>query len=365
MNRREWRGFDRLFFLATVALLGIGLLALYSAAFQKSQMMGVSFLNRQMTWAILGCALAVVLVVIDYHRWLEWAYLLYGFNLFLLLLVLVIGTTRGGAQRWLMIGGLTIQPSEFAKITTVLAVARFLGEHKDIPGERFRPLIGTLVLIGMPMSLVLMQPNLGTASVFFVMALAMLVVWGLPVRWVAAALLLLACLAPMGWFFIEGYQKSRLMVFMNPNLDPLGAGYTVIQSRIAMGSGFWTGKGWMSGTQNQLNFLPERHTDFIFSIIGEEWGFFGTTVCFALFLFLFSRGLRMAEQTRDPYGRLLIVGLVTMLAYHTVVNVGMVLGMMPVVGLPLPFMSYGGSWMMTCLVSCGIILSVGVRRPVF
>ena len=364
LSRRQVQGLDRVFLFTTLLLLGIGLLSLYSAAFQKTQMTGISFLHRQLVWAGFGIGLAVLLVVVDYHLWLEWSYLFYALTLALLALVLVMGTVRGGAQRWLSVGGMTIQPSEFAKLTTILAVARYLGHRPPMVGK-WRSVFGACVLLAVPMALILKQPNLGTASVFAFVGLAMLLVWGIPLRVLVIVLGLVLVAIPLLWYFLEDYQRSRLMVFMNPNLDPLGAGYTVIQSKIAMGSGQFWGKGWLAGTQNQLNFLPERHTDFIFSVVGEEWGILGTTLCLGLFSLLFHRGLIIATQTRDPFGRLLIVGLVTMLAAHTIVNTGMVLGMMPVVGLPLPFMSYGGSWLMTCLVAVGIILSVAARRPVF
>ncbi|MBI3312479.1 MAG: rod shape-determining protein RodA [Candidatus Omnitrophica bacterium] len=365
LSRRQLQGVDRVFLSATLLLLGIGLLVLYSAALQKFQTTGVNFVQRQLMWTAIGCALAVVLILVDYHRWLEWAYVLYALSLILLLAVLVIGTVRGGAQRWLSIGGLTIQPSEFAKITTIMALGRFLGSRRQ-PGQgRWTTALLGCGIVLLPAVLILKEPNLGTATVFAVLGVTMLVIWGLPLKVIGFILLAGAVAAPIGWSFLAEYQRSRLMVFMNPNLDPLGAGYTVIQSKIAMGSGQWIGKGWLSGTQNQLNFLPERHTDFIFSVVGEEWGLLGTTFCLGLLMLLFHRGLVIAEQTRDPFGRLMVVGLVTMLAFHTLVNTGMVLGMAPVVGLPLPFMSYGGSWLMTCLVASGIILSVGVRRPVF
>ena len=364
LSRRQIQGLDRLFLFSTLLLLGIGLLSLYSAAFQKTQMTGVLFLHRQLVWAALGCGLAILLVVVDYHLWLEWSYLLYVLTLLLLGMVLVMGTVRGGAQRWLSVGGMTIQPSEFAKLATILAVARYLGNRPPVSGKRWS-VLGASILIGIPMAMILKQPNLGTACVFGFIGLAMLLVWGIPLRVLAILLSLVAISVPVLWFFLEDYQRSRLLVFLNPNLDPLGAGYTVIQSRIAMGSGQLWGKGWLAGTQNQLNFLPERHTDFIFSVVGEEWGILGTTFCMGLYFLLFHRGFIIATQTRDPFGRLLIVGLITMLAAHTIVNIGMVMGMMPVVGLPLPFMSYGGSWLMTCLVAVGIVLSVGARRPVF
>ncbi len=364
-SRRQWQGIDRPLLMAMLLLLGIGLLALYSASFQKSQQFGIDFLQRQLLWSGLGALLALVLLAVDYHRWLEWAYVLYGLTLIFLVLVLAAGTVRGGAQRWLSIGGMTIQPSEFAKVTTVMALARYLGGRHETGMSPWGSIAGAVILCLLPMGLILLQPNLGTAIVFLIVGLSMLVVWGLPLKIIGYLMLAGVMAAPVGWSLLHDYQRSRLMVFMNPNLDPLGAGYTVIQSRIAMGSGMLWGKGWLAGTQNQLNFLPERHTDFIFSVIGEEWGFLGTTLCLGLLVLLFHRSFLIASQTRDPFGRLLVVGLVTMLAFHTLVNTGMVLGLMPVVGLPLPFMSYGGSWLMTCLVSVGVILSVGVRRPVF
>ena len=363
LTKRQLRGIDQPLLWAALALLGFGLLALYSAAFQKSQMVGISYLTRQITWAGIGILLAALLVTVDYHRWLEWAYLLYGINVVMLVFVLVLGVVRGGAQRWLSIGGFTIQPSEFAKITTCLALARYLGSRREMPD--WKALLGAGAFIAVPMGLILKEPNLGTASVFVPIFFSMLLVWGIRLKILGILLGGAAACVPFAWWRLADYQRSRLLVFLNPNLDPLGAGYTVVQSKIAMGSGGFWGKGWLAGTQNQLNFLPERHTDFIFSVVGEEWGFFGVTLCLALFALLFYRAILIATQTRDPYGRLLVAGLVAMLTVHLVVNIGMTMGLMPVVGLPLPLFSYGGSWLLTCLVAIGIILSVGVRRPVF
>ncbi len=365
MTWREWKGLDRPFLMTTLLLLGVGLLALYSASFQKAQVLGVSFLARQVTWAALGFFLAALVVAVDYHRWLEWAYLLYVGNLILLGLVLGWGVVRGGAQRWLELGGLTLQPSELAKLTTILTLARYLGSQKPAATSHAKVVGMTLLLVMLPILLIFLEPNLGTALVFAPIALSMLWVWGLKGRLVGTLLGLGALLVPVGWMLLADYQRSRLLVFLNPNLDPLGAGYTVVQSRVAIGSGGLLGKGWLAGTQNQLNFLPERHTDFIFSVIGEEWGFWGTSLCLFGFAFLFYRGFLIAQQTRDSFGRLLVAGLVVGLATHTVVNTGMTMGLMPVVGLPLPLMSYGGSWLLTCLTALGMILSVGVRRRVY
>ena len=358
-------GLDRPLLVTTLILLGFGFLCLYSASYQKAHALGISYVSRQLTWACLGFLLAILLVVVDYHRWLEWAYFLYGLNVLLLALVLELGVVRGGAQRWLHVGGLTIQPSEFAKVTTILALARYLGLRRDRASSGWRELVVVGLLVAVPMLLILLEPNLGTASVFIAVGLSILLVWGTPFRVFGLFFGCGALFLPLAWWKLADYQRSRLMVFLNPNLDPLGAGYTVVQSRITVGSGGLWGKGWLAGTQNQLNFLPERHTDFILSVVGEEWGFLGTTLTLALFAFLFYRALLIATQTRDPFGRLLVVGLVTLLATHVFVNTGMTIGMMPVVGLPLPLFSYGGSWLLTCLAAIGMILSVGVRRPVF
>jgi len=365
LTRRQLRGLDQPFLLIVLALLAIGFLTLYSASFQKAQAMDVSFVNRQLSWALMGGFLAILLVIVDYHRWLEWAYFLYGLNMLLLLLVLEIGVVRGGAQRWLHLAGFTIQPSEFAKVTTILALARYLGSRREMVKQGWKAIVLAGFFAVLPMALILREPNLGTASVFLPVFFAMLLVWGIRLKILGILLGVGAAAVPLGWLRLADYQRSRLLVFLNPNMDPLGAGYTVVQSKIAIGSGGLWGKGWLAGTQNQLNFLPERHTDFIFSVVGEEWGFLGTSFCLGLFAFLLYRGILIATQTRDPFGRLLVVGLVTLLATHVVVNIGMTMGLMPVVGLPLPFLSYGGSWLLTCLVAVGMILSVGVRRPVF
>lgn len=362
--RRLWRGLDRPLCWATVFLIVLGLVVLYSASYQRAMATGTSFVAKQLVWLAVGITVAAMLMVVDYHRWLEGAYLLYAINIALLGLVLVAGETRGGAQRWLAAGPLTFQPSELAKLSTILVLARYLGERREAP-RRWRALLVPLVVVLLPMGLILKEPNLGTALLFLPILGAMLMVWGVPARmlWIMAGLL--AAAVPLGWHVLHDYQRARLLVFINPDLDPLGAGYTVLQSKIAVGSGLLWGRGWFAGTQNQLNFLPERHTDFIFSVVGEEWGFLGAAGLLWLFGFLVHRGLRIAAESRDPFGRLLVAGLMTMIGGHVVINVGMTLGLMPVVGLPLPFFSYGGSWLLTCLAAMGMVLSVGMRRPGF
>ena len=300
MSRRLWRGLDRPLCWTVALLVLLGLAVLYSASYQRALAMGTSFLARQLVWLLIGVGAALFLMRVDYHRWLEGAYVVYGLNVLLLGLVLVAGETRGGAQRWLAAGPLTFQPSELAKLSTILVLARYLGSHRDGP-RRWRDLAVPFCLVAVPMGLILKEPNLGTAGLFLPIAVAMLWVWGFPARILGILGGLLVVAIPIGWQLLHEYQRARLLVFINPNADPLGAGYTVLQSKIAIGSGLLWGRGWFAGTQNQLNFLPERHTDFIFSVVG----------------------------------------------------------------LPLPFLSYGGSWVLTCLAAVGMVLSVGMRRPGF
>lgn len=361
---RLWRGVDRPLAWAILLLIAVGLLVLASASYQRAVATGTSYLGRQLLWLGIGASVAAMLMAVEYHRWLEGAYVLYAANLALLGLVLMAGETRGGAQRWLAAGPLTFQPSELAKISTVLALARYLGEHRD-PPRRWSALIPPVLVAGVPMALILREPNLGTALLFVVILGAMLYVWGIPTRMVWTVGGALAAAVPIGWHLLHDYQRTRLLVFINPNADPLGAGYTVLQSKIAVGSGLLWGRGWFAGTQNQLNFLPERHTDFVFSVVGEEWGFVGSAVLLGLYAVLLRRGFRIAAESRDPFGRLLVTGLVTMIGSHVLINIGMTIGLMPVVGLPLPLLSYGGSWLLACLIAMGMIVSVGMRRPGF
>ncbi|MBI4227764.1 MAG: FtsW/RodA/SpoVE family cell cycle protein, partial [Candidatus Omnitrophica bacterium] len=259
MRRRLWHGVDRPLLWTAALLLAIGLVMLYSASYQRAVATGTSYVGRQLIWLGIGAAVAFLLMAMDYHRWLEGAYVYYAGTLALLVVVLAAGETRGGAQRWLAAGPFTFQPSELAKLSTVLVLARYLGERRDAP-RTWRAVIVPAAIVVVPIVLILKEPNLGTALIFLPVLAAMLWVWRLPARiwWGVAAAAVIA--VPLGWHALQDYQRSRLLVFVNPNLDPLGAGYTVIQSRIAVGSGGLWGKGWLAGTQNQLNFLPERHT---------------------------------------------------------------------------------------------------------
>jgi len=317
-----------------------------------------------MIWMAAALLFLFAILLIDYRRFIDWAYVLYGLNIILLVMVLVIGHTKLGAQRWFGIGGLSLQPSEFAKITSILALSSYLG-YKARFSYRIQDLMVSIIIVLPAVILIFVQPDLGTAATLIPILLAMIYIRGIKVKHLMILIGTTLFSMPFFWYMLKDYQRERLLVFVNPNVDPLGAGYTVIQSKIAIGSGMFFGKGWLSGTQNQLNFLPERHTDFIFSVIGEQWGFFGSSILIALFIILIYRGLKIAHETTDSYGKLLAIGIVSLLAFQIIVNIGMTIGLMPVVGLPLPLLSYGGSSLLTTVVSIGILLNIGMRKPRF
>ena len=355
---------DKVLLILVIVIFIIGLFCLYSASYHKSLELGRNFVVKQLSWMAIGLAILFVILMIDYQAIIDFGYVLYGAGLFLLLLVLVFGHTRLGAQRWFSIGGFSIQPSEFNKIVYIIMMASYLG-HARAQIVNIKGLFIPLLLTAFPFLLILLQPDLGTALILLPVLCVMLFVAGAQIKHLFALGMCGVLASPIFWHFLKAYQKKRLMVFLNPDVDPLGAGYTIIQSKIAIGSGGLFGKGWLSGTQNQLNFLPERHTDFIFSVIGEEWGFFGALVLVGLYFWVLKRGVAIIESTTDMYGKLIGAGVVTLLGFQIFVNISMTLGLMPVVGLPLPLISYGGSSLWATLMAIGLLLNVGMRRTQF
>jgi rod shape determining protein RodA len=307
-----------------------------------------------------------------YQKLYDFAYPLYSLSLLLLGLVFFLGHIKLGAQRWLSLGGLTFQPSELAKITSILTLARYLSYKSASslqPAAYIKGIWGGLIvpllIIFVPTFLIWEQPDLGTSLMLLIIGFCILYVAGIRTKFLIWIVIMGIILLPLIWYGLRDYQRERIFVFINPHLDPLGAGYTVIQSKIAIGSGQIFGKGWLSGTQNRLNFLPERHTDFIFSSLGEEWGFCGALTLVLLYYLLIREGLKIASQTNELFGKLLVTGIVAMLSFQIVINIAMTIGMMPVVGLPLPLVSYGGSSVLVTFISIGILINVGMRRPVF
>ena len=352
--------------LLTAGILLFSLLVLYSSCHQKGEFVRQHIFFRQLTWMGVGCIIMFVMFLFDYRRLRDIAWPLYFLSVFSLLLVLVIGAVRLGAQRWLHWGGVNFQPSELGKVALILVLAHYFSQKsiEDVGGLKrqlslFKGFIIPLLLTGALAFFVMAQPDLGTALVYIFIFLSLVLFCGIRLRYIFIFLLGLFMLSPVFWFLLRDYQKDRLLVFLNADKDPLGAGYTIIQSKIAIGSGAFFGKGWLSGTQNQLNFLIERHTDFIFSTLGEEWGFIGALVLLALFYFLIHRIIKLSFHVIDPFAKNLCVGIAFLICIQCFINIAMAMGLMPVVGLPLPLMSYGGSSLITFLLLIGVVLNIG------
>ncbi|MDO8662077.1 MAG: rod shape-determining protein RodA [Candidatus Omnitrophota bacterium] len=357
-----------------IALLicSLGVLSIYSSTYQKEGKLWQTIFQRQILWIILGLLLFSIVSNMSYRRFWDWSYFLYCASLFCLFLVFILGTTRLGAQRWLRTGWFNFQPSELAKITMIIFLARYFSrkavDDYNLLSSKFgifRGLALPFFFTALPAALIIEQPDLGSGIIIFILFIAMLYLTNVKLRYIIILLLVISLPLPFMWHFLRDYQRDRLLVFLNPNIDPLGAGYTVIQSKIAIGSGWLWGKGWLSGTQSQLHFLPESHTDFIFATFSEEWGFLGSFVLLFLYYLLIRQGFLIAQRTHDAFGRLLAYGITLMLAIQITVNVAMNLGLAPVVGIPLPLMSYGGSSIFVTFVALGILVNIDKMRAVF
>jgi rod shape determining protein RodA len=346
--------------MSVLLLSAIGLATVHSA----SSEMPVDYLPRQALWLGIGVLLLVAAMSIDYHLLLDFSIVLYAVGLVLLVLVLVAGTSHGGAAHWARIGPWQFQPSEFAKLATILVLARYLsGLNRRV--LELPQILVAVAIVAVPMVLVLVEPDLGSSMMFAPILLGMLLVAGVRLRVLLIAALAAVVLAAGMWSFgMKSYQRQRVLTFLSPETDPLGAGYQVRQSKIAVGSGEMTGKGYMQGTQSQLRFLPVRHTDFILSVLAEEWGFLGVVTVLGLYCLYVASAARIAMRARDRAGILLVTGLLSVLIFHVLYNSSMVVGFVPITGIPLPFLSYGGSFTMVNFVGTGTMLGVDLRRYV-
>ncbi len=356
-----FKNLDYQIIFLTLAIFIIGLLFQYSVSYQKDISPLQNPAIKQLIWLFIGFCVFSLVLKIGYRRIISASYFFYCVILFLLAAVLIFGRQRLGAQRWIQLGIFNLQPSEFTKLALVMTLAYYLGSRND-RALKFKNFLVPLALTAIPAVLILKQPDLGTALVLFPILISMLFIFGTHIKYIAGLLLMAFLSLPLFWHMLRPYQRQRISVFVNPDADPLGAGYTIIQSKIAVGSGRLFGKGWLSGTQNYLNFLPERHTDFIFSVVGEEWGFLGSVVLLALYFLLIRRMLNILNMTENIYGRLVIAGIATMLCFQVVVNIGMTVGVFPVVGITLPLISYGGSSLLTTFIGIAMVLSVYQSR---
>lgn len=336
-------------------LSGVGLVVLYSAGGQDMDLIWRQLLRLALAFGVMFAVAQVSPDTIE--NWSPW---LFGIGLVLLFAVLLLGDVGKGAQRWLNLGLFRFQPSEIMKVGVPMMIAWYLAES-PLPPNRMRLLVASVIVI-VPTLLIAKQPDLGTALLVASAGAFVLLFAGIRWRLVFGAMLLLAASAPLAWHFMHGYQRRRVLTFINPENDPLGAGYHIIQSTIAIGSGGLYGKGWLNGTQSHLDFLPERKTDFIFAVFSEEFGFIGVMLLLALYMFVVVRGIYIATQAQDTYTRLLAGSITLTFFVYFFVNIGMVSGLLPVVGLPLPLISYGGTSMVTLMAAFGILMSVHTHR---
>jgi len=346
----------------TVILALIGIASIYSATYRSSP----GIYTKALYWFVIGMVFLTAATVLNYHLLERFAYLIYGGSIALLLLVFAMGKSSGGAQRWLDLGVISLQPSETAKLALIIMLARYFS-MKNIAGRGLgiKDLIVPGLILFVPFVLIMKQPDLGTAIILSAIFCSMTMVMGVRLRTLAAITAVLSAIAPFAWLSLKDYQKARLTSFLNPGRDPFGSGYHLLQSKIAIGSGGFIGKGFTHGTQGKLMFLPEHHTDFIFSILAEEWGFVGAFIVVMIFFFLILKGLNAAASSKDRFGFLLAFGISSMFFWHVVINMGMVTGLLPVVGVPLPFISYGGSFLVVSMTAMGLIINIRMRRFIF
>jgi len=356
LELKKYKDFDWILAATAMAIFCFGLLFLVSSTYPNK----LDFVMRQAAWFLLGCLIFIFTINMNYRKIVGVGNIFYSLIVALLAIVLIFGSRRFGAQRWFSIGAFNIQPSEFGKLFITITLVQYLTSHKDY--RSLKAMLTAFVIVMVPFALILKEPDLGTALMLIPIVFVLLYIWGAPLRYLLGIIFCGVISSPLAWFMLKDYQKERLLVFMDPGIDPLGAGYTIIQSKIAIGSGGVFGKGWLSGTQNQLNFLAERHTDFIFSVAGEEWGLAGCLILTGLFYILIRRAIFIAEKANDPCGRLLAVGIATMMGIQVIVNISMTMGFMPVVGLPLPFVSYGGSSLLVNMMALGLLESIAIHR---
>ena len=354
-----------LFVVMICALAGVA--CIYSATWVSERVELQMAYQKQMFWVLVGVVACLIAALIDYQWLLKWVWIFFGVAITLLLSVLLMGHEVHGAKSWLSMGSLSLQPAEFAKVLYILFLAWFLGKQgKEV--RSFKTFLLCCSAMGLFVALILKQPDLGSAAVFIPITFAMMFVAGVAKRWLALGVLLGILGAIFAFFFVlKPYQIARLTTFFNPSMDVSGAGYHLNQSKIAIGSGGFTGKGFTEGTQNMLGFLPRdvSFSDFIFSVIGEEFGFVGGVGLILIFSFILLSALRISMRARDLEGSLIATGVVVLLFSHIFENIGMTIGVTPITGIPLPFISYGGSFVLSCFIAIGLLQSVHIHRRVY
>jgi rod shape determining protein RodA len=361
-DRQLIKNFDWIMLVAVLLIAAMGLMNLYSATY-AGKAAGTTVFVRQLFFFLAGISFIIIFHLFDYRLLLKWNYLLYAIVVGLLLTALLLGSHIAGTQRWINLGFFRLQPSEPAKLMLVISLASYYYRKDTGRGFTIRQLFIPMTLTGIFFILVLMQPDLGTALMFAGIFVSMTLF--VKLKWSTIGIILGGCsaLIPIGWkFFLKPYQRQRVLTFLNPESDPTNSGYHITQSKIAVGSGLKFGKGYLKGTQGHLHFLPERHTDFAFSVWAEEWGFAGALFFLAIYFFMILWGLNVCLASRDKFGVLLAFGIVSLIFWQAIINLLMVMGFLPVVGIPLPLFSYGGSSLMTTLIGIGLLMNIRMRR---
>lgn len=369
MQVEERSIFKRLDTSLIVIILGlnfIGLVNLYSATHGVYLTSTSKLFWNQIFWIGAGWFTFFFVTIVGYDFFRRMSYVFFGLNVLALIGVILIGTKVYGAQRWIDLGFFRYQPSETMKLMVVLVMADILAKKKIKNGLGFKDLAYPIGLTMIPVLLTVKQPDLGTGLLILIICLSMILFVKVKKSILITAIVFGTIAAPLFWSFgLKPYQKQRVLTFLTPGADPRGTGYNSIQSKIAVGSGMVLGKGYLKGTQSQLEFLPERHTDFIYSVLSEEFGFIGSIATFILFIMLFISSLRIAAQAPDKFGALITVGVTALMFWHMFINIGMVIGILPIVGAPLPLLSYGGSSLMTTMAGLGLVSSVAYRKYLF
>ncbi len=351
--------------ICSFLLMTLGLINLYSAS-SISDESGISYnpyFQKQIIWTCMGFVCLLVASVVNYHLLEKVAFPFYLLVIILLILVHLVGFSAGGAKRWIDLGFMSLQPSEFAKFAVLIVGAKMLAKDKNSLG--WIELFKIFIMAFLPFILVVTQPDLGTALMLFLLLGGMVLYHGIQWKILRLAFVLIPLTLPLAWFLLKDYQKQRILTFLDPSQDPRGAGYHIIQSQIAIGSGELAGKGFQEGTQSQLRFLPEKHTDFAIAVLSEEWGFIGALVTISLFCLFLLTIFFSVRDSQDRFGSLLCTGIFFYFFCQILINIGMVIGIMPVVGMPLPFISYGGSAMLVNCVLVGIVFNVSIKRSFF
>jgi rod shape determining protein RodA len=364
-DRRLVQNFDWLLLGWVFLILALGIVNLYSAGLNRLPGETAPVYLKQIYWLGVGLALMFLMVLYDYRHLEKISYPLYFLSLILLLAVMLGGKMVSGSRRWLPLGPFAFQPAELTKIAIILVLARYFNRRPHGAPLGVKDLLAPLVIVGAPVLLIVKQPDLGSGILMVLVTASIILFVGVRWRTLLMGAIGLVAAAPMVWPFLKDYQRQRVLTFLDPEKDPLGAGYHILQSKIAVGSGQFWGKGFLQGTQSQLQFLPEQHTDFVFSVFAEEWGFVGSTFLVMLFLGLTLWGLQVARDCKERFGHLLALGVTALMFWQVFINLCMVTGLMPVVGIPLPLFSYGGSSLITTLLGVGILLNIRMRRFLF